>query len=185
MLEEIYKETKEKMGKTKELLAHELLKIRTGRASPAILEGIKVEYYGTEIPLRQIASISAPEPRLLVIQPWDKNALPDIEKGIYKAGLGLTPQNDGNVIRIAIPPLTQERREELVKLCAKITEDSKIAIRNIRRDAKEKIKRLEKDKKISEDDARNGEKKIQEYTDDYIETLDGLLEKKRKEILED
>ena len=185
MLEEIYKEAKGKMEKTKELLSQELLKIRTGRASPVILEGVKVEYYGTEVPLRQIASISVPEPRLLVVQPWDKNALSDIEKGIYKAGLGLTPQNDGNVIRIKIPPLTQERREELVRLCARLTEDSKIAIRNIRRDAKEKIKRLEKDKKISEDDARNGEKKLQEYTDEYIDALDELLEKKRKEILED
>lgn len=185
MLEETYKEAGEKMRKTKELLAQELLKIRTGRVHPVILDGVKVQYYGTEVPLRQIASISTPEPRLLVIQPWDKNALPEIEKGVYKADLGLTPQNDGNVIRIAIPPLTQERREELVRLCAKLTEDSKIAIRNIRREAKEKIKKLEKEKEISEDNARRGEEKIQEFTDEYIEALEELLEKKRKEILED
>jgi len=184
MLEEIYKIARNKMQKTYELLSQELAKIRTGRANPAILDGIKVDYYGNLTPLKQLANIYVPEPRMLVIQVWDKNAVAEIEKAIYKAELGLTPKIDGSLIKIPIPPLTEERRKELIKLCAKLAEDAKIAIRNIRRDANDEIKKLEKEKKISEDDGRIGIKKIQEITDEFTEKIEELLKKKEKEILE-
>lgn len=184
MLEEKYKQIKEKMQKTTDLLSLELSKIRTARANPAILDDIKVEYYGSVVPLKQIASISAPEPRMLVIQPWDRNALTEIEKAIHKAEIGLNPQVEANLVRIPIPPLTEERRKELVKLCAKLAEDTRIAIRNIRREGNEQIKKMEKDKKISEDDTKVATKKIQEFTDEYIKIIDNLFQKKEKEILE-
>ncbi len=184
MLETIYTNVKNRMHKTIELLAQELGRIRTARANPAILDGVKVSYYDSLVPLKQIASISVPEPRLLIIQPWDRQALGEIEKAIYKADLGLAPVSDGTIIRIPIPALTEERRKDLVKLCSKLTEDGKVAIRNIRRDANEDVKKAEKDKKISEDEAKIGQKKIQEYTDENIKLLDELFKKKEKEILE-
>jgi len=184
MLEEKYKQIKDKMHKTADLLSMELSKIRTARANPAILEEIKVEYYGSVVPLKQIASISAPEPRMLVIQPWDRNALGEIEKAIHKAEIGLNPQVEANLVRIPIPALTEERRKELVKLCHKLSEDTKVAIRNIRREGNEQVKKLEKDKKITEDDSEVATKKIQDFTDEHIKNIDSLFLKKEKEILE-
>jgi len=173
-----------KMEKSVSLLAQELSKLRTGRASTALLDGIKVEYYGSTLPLNQVASISIPEPRLMVIQPWDKNALPQIEKALYKSAIGLTPNNDGSVIRLAIPPLTTERREELVKLTQRLGEDTKVAIRNIRREANSDIKKEEKEKKVSEDDSFKYQEQIQKMTDEYIKKVDDILKKKEKEIRE-
>jgi len=183
-MEKIKEETKTKMEKSINLLSQELAKLRTGRASPALLDGIKVEYYGSFLPLNQVASITIPEPRLIVIQPWDKQALSAIEKAINKAGIGLTPNNDGNVIRLPLPPLTTERREELVKLNQKLGEECKIAIRNIRRDANNEIKKQEKDKKISEDESFKLQETIQKMTDEYIKKVDEILKKKEKEIRE-
>ncbi|MBS4016530.1 MAG: ribosome recycling factor [Candidatus Latescibacteria bacterium] len=184
MLENLYKTSKDKMQKTTDLLSLELSKIRTARANPAILDEVKVNYYGSVTPLKQVASISAPEPRMLVVQPWDRNAMSEIEKALQKAELGLNPIVEGNLIRLPIPALTEERRKELVKLCHKLAEDTKIAVRNIRREGNEAIKKLQKDKKISEDDSEKGNKKIQEFTDEFIKNIDVLFGKKEKEILE-
>jgi ribosome recycling factor len=184
MIEEIKKNTDVKMQKSLSLLAQELSKLRTGRASPALLEGIKVEYYGSQLPLNQVATISIPEPRLIIIQPWDKTALPNIEKAIFKSAVGLTPNNDGTVIRLAVPPLTTERREELIKLTLRMAEETKVAIRNIRRDANNEIKKLEKDKKISEDASFKAHEDVQHATDEYINKVDGVQQDKEKEIRE-
>lgn len=184
MIQKIKDETKIKMEKSITLLSQELSKIRTGRASPALLDGVKVEYYGTILPLNQVASVSIPEPRLIVIQPWDKQALGAIEKGIYKASLGLTPNNDGNVIRLSVPPLTTERREEISKLVQHLGEECRIALRNIRREANNEIKKGEKDKKISEDESFKTQEAIQKMTDEYIKKVDEILKKKEKEIKE-
>lgn len=184
MLEKLYKELGAGMTKSVEVLEGEFARIRTSRANPAILDGVKVDCYGTVTPLKQVASISVPEPRQLVIQPWDRSILPDVEKAIHKAELGLNPQVEANLIRVQIPPLTEERRKELAKLCGKLTEDARIAVRNLRRDANEQVKKLEKDKEISEDDAKTGTKKVQELTDEYIARLDKLLKQKETEILE-
>jgi len=183
-LQNIKENTKTKMEKSVSLLGQELSKLRTGRASPALLEGIKVEYYGSVLPLNQVATINIPEPRLMIIQPWDKTALPAIEKALYKSPLGLTPNNDGNVIRLSIPPLTTERREELVKLVQRLGEDTKVAIRNVRREANNEIKKEEKDKKISEDASFNSQEEVQKITDEYIKQVDDILKKKEKEIRE-
>lgn len=184
MLEKVYAEYKARMGKSIEVLETEFARIRTARANPAILDGIKVDYYGTPTPLKQIASISVPEPRQLLIQPWDRNALGEIEKAIQKSELGLNPKVEANLLRIAIPSLTEERRRDLVKLCGKLTEDARIAVRNIRREANEQVKKLEKDKQISEDDSKTAVKKVQELTDDYIARLDKLFKTKEAEVLE-
>lgn len=180
----IQENARAKMEKSVSLLAQELSKLRTGRASPALLDGIKVEYYGSTLPLNQVASISIPDPRLMVIQPWDKNALPQIEKALYKSAIGLTPNNDGSVIRLAIPTLTTERREELVKLTQRLGEDTKVAIRNVRREANSDTKKEEKEKKISEDDSFKYQEQIQEMTDEYIKKVDDILKIKEKEIRE-
>jgi ribosome recycling factor len=184
VIDKINEETKQKMEKSIALLAQELSKLRTGRASPALVEGIKVDYYGSILPLNQVATISIPEARLIVIQPWDKNALESIEKAIYKSAIGLTPNNDGNIIRLPIPSLTTERREELVKLTQKLGEDTKIAIRNIRREANTEIKKEEKDKNISEDDAKKAHDRIQKLTDDSIAKVDEHVRQKETEIRE-
>jgi len=184
MIEQIKKNTDAKMQKSLSLFSQELSKLRTGRASPALLEGIKVDYYGSQLPLNQVATISIPEPRLIIIQPWDKTALPNIEKAIFKSAVGLTPNNDGNVIRLAVPPLTTERREELIKLTLRMAEETKVAIRNIRREANNEIKKLEKDKEISEDASFKAHEKIQQSTDDYIEKVDAVQQDKEKEIRE-
>jgi ribosome recycling factor len=175
---------KTKMDKSINLLTQELSKVRTGRASPALLDSVKVEYYGSTLPLNQVAGISIPEPRLIIIQPWDKQALVPIEKAIQKADLGLNPNNDGSVIRLAIPPLTTERRDELVKLTMKLGEECRVAIRNVRRDANNDTKKEEKDKKITEDEAFKTQEQIQKMTDEYIKKVDEALKKKEKEIRE-
>lgn len=184
MLEQVYKDLRTKMTKTLEVLEAEFARIRTSRANPAILDGVRVNYYDTPTPLKQVASISVPEPRQLVVQPWDRSLLPEIEKAIHRAELGLHPKVEANLIRLQIPPLTEERRKELVRLCAKLTEDARVAIRNLRREANEAIKKLEKEKKISEDDSKAAVKKTQELTDEYIKKLDELLKNKEAEILE-
>ncbi len=184
MIDEILSEQRQKMTKTAEALEREFKKIRTGRASTALLEGIKVACYETQMPLEQVASLSAPESRLITIQPWDQSIVGDIEKAILKSELGLTPMNDGKIIRIAIPPLTEERRQELAKLAKRMAEDSRISIRNIRRDANEMLKDLKNEKEISEDEAFKGQDEVQKITDDFIEKIDDITAEKEKEITE-
>jgi len=184
MIKSLHKETKEKMDMAIEAISHEFGSIRTGRASASILDGIKVDYYNTLTPLNQMATISVPEPRLIVIQPWDPSVLANMEKAILKSDLGLNPSNDGKVIRLAIPMLTEERRKQLVKVVKNMAEECRISIRNTRRDSNEKLKKMEKDKDITEDDYHNGLKEIQTLTDDFISKVDELLSKKEKEIME-
>jgi ribosome recycling factor len=184
MKDEILSEMSSKMEKTIEALDRELKKMRTGRASTSILEGIKVECYGTQMLLNQVASFSSPESRLLIVQPWDQSIIGDIEKSILKSGLGLTPMNDGKLIRIAIPPLTEERRKELAKMAKKTAEDSKVAIRNQRREANEMLKDLKKEGEISEDEMYKYQDKVQKITDEFIEKIDAIEKEKETEILE-
>ncbi|MBW1893289.1 MAG: ribosome recycling factor [Deltaproteobacteria bacterium] len=184
MIESIYNETREKMTKTVTALENELKKVRTGRASLNLLDGIRADYYGTPTPLNQMASLSVPESRLITIQPWDVTAIKEIEKAILKSDLGLTPANDGKLIRISIPPLTEERRKEIVKLVHKMCEDKKIAIRNTRRDSNEMLKMLKKDGDISEDDSFKAQDKVQKITDKHISLIDDTFKNKEKEILE-
>jgi ribosome recycling factor len=184
MIESTLQETKERMAKTIDDLENELKRVRTGRASVSLLDGIRVDYYGTQTPLNQMASLSAPESRLIVIQPWDVSAIKEIEKAILKSDLGLTPSSDGKLIRISIPPLTEERRKELVKVVSKMCEEHKIAARNIRRDANELIKGFKKDGDIAEDDAFKAQDSIQKITDEFITKIDGIYKSKEKEILE-
>lgn len=184
MLDEIYEETRDRMGKSIEALKNELKRLRTGRASLSLLDGIRVDYYGTPTPLNQMASLAVPESRLITIQPWDGSVVKEIEKAILKSDLGLTPTSDGKIIRIAIPPLTEERRKELVKLVHKTCEEYKVAVRNIRRDANELIKGLKKDGDIAEDDAFRGQDQVQTITDENIQQIDHVYREKEKEILE-
>ncbi|MDD9304067.1 MAG: ribosome recycling factor [Desulfobacter sp.] len=184
MIDEVLQETKERMGKSEKAFEHELTKVRTGRASQAILDGVKVDYYGTQTPLPQMATVSIPESRLITVKPWDVSVINEVEKAIFKANLGLTPSNDGKLIRIAIPPLTEDRRKEIAKNVAKICEDFKVAVRNIRRDSNEMIKDLQKEGDISEDDSFKAQKQVQEFTDLSIKKLDKIYEAKEKEILE-
>lgn len=184
MIDEIFEDLKDRMGKSIESLKREYSRLRTGRASISLLDGIRVSYYDTPTPLNQMASLAVPEPRLIVIQPWDKTAIEDIEKAILKSELGLTPMNDGKVIRISIPPLTEERRKELVKVARKMSEENKVAIRNIRRDANEMLKDLKKEKEISEDDLFRSQEEVQKATDQFISQVDELCAAKEKEILE-
>jgi len=184
MEKEVYKSTETKMEETIRVLKRELNTIRTGRASLSLLDGVKVDYFGTPTPLNQVASLSSPDSRSLLIQPWDKTLLPEIEKAILKANIGLTPNNDGKLIRISIPPLTEERRKELVKVARKIAEDSRISSRNVRREANEELKKLEKAKSISEDDLHRAQDNIQEITDKHIEGINDILTTKEKEIME-
>lgn len=184
MLDEIYEDTRESMGKSISSLKNEYKKVRTGRASVSLLDGIRVDYYGTQTPLNQMATLSVPESRLITIQPWDVSIIKDIEKEIMKSDLGLTPSSDGKIIRIAIPPLTEERRLELVKVVHKMAEDHKIGVRNIRRDANEMVKSLKKDGDISEDEAFKAQDQNQKITDEYIKRVDECAKEKEKEILE-
>jgi len=183
-IKKVHSDTEERMKKAVEAISRELSTIRTGRATTALLEGIKVDYYGTMTPLNQIASISIPDPRLLVIQPWEKKMITEIAKAIQRSDLGLNPLTDANVVRLPIPPLTEERRKELVKIVKRIAEEGKIAVRNIRRDANEKFKQAEKDKEISEDESRKAQENVQELTDKFIEQIDELFNKKEKEVME-
>jgi len=184
MEENVIKDVEDKMEKTLGSLKTDLGKVRTGRASLALLDHIRVNYYGTPTPLQQVATLAVPEPRMITIQPWDTSVIGEIEKAILKSELGLTPANDGKIIRISIPRLTEERRKELVKVVRKMAEASKVALRNIRRDANEHLKTLEKNKKISQDQLRQWMEKVQITTDKYIEKADGVLSAKEKEILE-
>jgi len=184
MVDDIYNDLNDRMDKTVQALSKSFTKIRTGRATPALLDGLNADYYGTPTPLAQMASITAPEPRLLMIQPWDAQAMGEIEKAILKSELGLTPQNDGKVIRINIPALTQERRKELSKLVKKNAEDAKVALRNIRRDANEMLKDLKKEKEISEDDQSKAEAQVQKITDDFVKQVDTVATAKEKEIMD-
>ena len=184
MLDDVYNEVDHKMERSLAALRKELSRIRTGRATLALLEGIDVDYYGTSTPLTQMATVAAPESRLLTIQPWDKSQLALIEKAIQRSDLGLTPQNDGKLIRLAIPPLTAERRKDLVKKVKKIGEDAKVALRNVRREGNETLKDLEKSKDISQDDLRRGQDQVQKITDRFISQVDGVLNGKEHEILE-
>lgn len=184
LMQEILKEAEERMKKTVEDLRRELVTLRTGRATPALVEDIKVDYYGTQLPMNQVANISVPDPRSLLITPWDRNALPAIERAIQKSDLGLNPNNDGTNIRLVLPPLTEERRKELVRKVHKIVEDHRVAVRNIRRDANEEVKRREKNHEISEDESRRLQDQIQKLTDKYIAELDRLQKAKEEELME-
>jgi ribosome recycling factor len=178
------KEAGHKMNRAVEHTRDELATIRTGRASPAILNRISVEYYGTDTPLNQLASFSVPEPRLLVIQPFDRNAMAAMERAILRSDLGLTPNNDGNVIRLSFPPLTEERRKELIRLVKERAEEGRVAVRNVRRHAKEELERLERDHTISEDELSRSEKELQKRTDAHVAEIDELVGRKEKELME-
>ncbi|MEN8686740.1 MAG: ribosome recycling factor [Desulfuromonadales bacterium] len=172
------------MTKALESFKRDLGKVRTGRASLSLLDDIKVDYYGTPTPLNQVGSMAVPEPRLITIQPWEKNLIGEIEKAILKADLGLNPSSDGQVIRLVFPPLTEERRKEMVKQVKRMGEDAKVGIRSVRRDANDTLKKLEKDKDITEDEQKRGEKDIQELTDDYVARVDKVIEEKEKDLME-
>ncbi len=184
MIEEIHKRAKGKMEDAIENFHYELNKIRTGKASASILDGIKVNYYGSIVPLKQAASISVPEIRLITVQPWDKSMINEIEKAILKSDIGLTPVNDGHIIRLPIPSLTEERRKELVKQAKRIGEEVRVSIRNARREANDSLKTAEKESKISEDNSYNAQETIQELTNDFIKKVDEILDKKEIEIME-
>ena len=184
-LPKLYKDAEDRMQKSVEHVHHELTRIRTGRATPELLDIVKVEYYGSTVPLNQVATITVPEPRLLVIQPWEKRMIAEIEKAILQSDLGLNPANDGNVVRLPIPELSEERRQDLLKLVKKFCEDGRIAIRNIRRDLNDHIKQLEKDHEISEDQSHDAMDEVQKLTDKYIEEVNQQYTKKENEILED
>jgi ribosome recycling factor len=184
MISMILEDAETRMGKTVDSLRQELKHIRTGKANPGLLDNVRVSAYGQEMPLKQVASIAVPDPRQIVVQPWDKSILSDVEKAIQKADLGLNPTNDGSFIRIPIPPLTEERRRDLVKAVKKIVEDSKIALRNIRRDANDQLKSAEKDGDISEDESRRGLEKVQNLIDKKTAELEETLKRKEQEIME-
>lgn len=183
MIDQITKEIEDAMGKTIKSLQHQLTKVRTGRASASVLDGVMVDYYGTPTAIKQVGQISTPEARLLQIQPFDKGLISEIEKAIINANLGVTPSNDGNFIRIPFPALTEEKRKDLVKQVKKIGEDSKVAIRNIRRDQNDNVKKSEKNKEISEDDSKKFQAEIQKVTDKFIKDVDDIISAKEKELL--
>lgn len=182
-IKDVLHQAEDKMHKTIEITHREFATIRTSRASAALVDNMKINYYGSALPLRQIATISIPDPKLIVIQPWDASILAEIEKEILKSELGITPTNDGKVIRLAIPQLSKERREELVKVTKKMAEDSRVAVRTIRREANEHIKKFEKEKVIGEDESFGYQEKIQKLTDKYIAQIDQILKEKDQEIV--
>lgn len=184
MIADVLAEAKTKMAKAIDATRHEFGSLRTGRASPALLEQIRIDYYGVPTPITQLATVSVPEPRLLVIQPWDKKMAKDVERAILKSELGLTPSNDGAVIRLPIPPLTEERRRDLAKVVRRQTEEGRVAVRNIRREAKEMIEELEEGGEVSEDGAKRALEELQKLTDEFIAAVDKALEAKEKEIME-
>ncbi|MEW6416678.1 MAG: ribosome recycling factor [Nitrospirota bacterium] len=184
MEQELKRKITDRMARAIEALKRELASVRTGRASLALLDGIMVNYYGTQTPLQQLASLSIPDSRQIAIQPWEQKIIPDVEKAILKSDLGLTPTNDGKMIRINIPPLTEERRKQLAKAVKKKAEEAKIAIRNIRRDVNEELKNLEKEKHFSEDEVRKLQEETQKITDSYTAKVDEILGHKEKEIME-
>lgn len=184
MSQDVIKGAEDRMSKAISSLKKELASLRAGRANPALLDKIQVDYYGTPTPITQMANVSVPEARLITIQPWDKTQFGPIEKAIQKSDLGLTPTNDGNVIRLAIPPLTEERRADLVKIAKKEGEEAKVAIRNVRRDANDSIKKLQKDGELSEDDLKRNQELVQKSTDQFISQVDKIVQDKEKEIME-
>lgn len=184
MIDDVMKEAKDAMNRSVDALKRELTKVRTGRASTALLDDVRVDYYGTPTPLNQVGTLAVPEARMITIQPWEKQIIPEIEKAIHKADLGLNPNSDGQLIRIVIPPLTEERRKEMVKVIRRMGEDAKIAIRNARRDANDTLKMLEKEKEITEDDLKRGEKLVQDVTDDFVVKVDEVVDNKEKEVME-
>ncbi len=183
-MKQVFETAEDKMGKSVNALVNEYASIRAGRANPAVLDKIVVDYYGVPTPINQMAAVSVPDARTLMIQPWDKSTLKEIEKAILTSDLGINPQNDGSSLRLQFPPLTEERRKDLVKGIYKYAEEAKVAVRSIRRDAIEKLKDMKKKAEITEDDLKNAEKKMQDLTDKYCKEIDGLAAKKDKEIME-
>ncbi len=183
-MQAVLNECRDKMNKAIATLDKELSRFRTGRASVSLLDDVMVEYYGTMTPLNQLASISIPDSRTIAIQPWDRNAFSGIEKAIMKSDLGLNPVNDGKIIRINLPPLTEERRKELVKMAKKTAEDTKVALRNIRREANESLKKMKNNKELTEDEMHKGYEEVQKIIDSYVERVDQILAEKEKEIME-
>ncbi len=184
MVDEVLNETRSAMDKAVKSLKRDMTKVRTGRASVSLLDDVRVEYYGVPTPLSQVATLSAPEPRLITVQPWEKNLLPEIEKALFKADLGLTPSSDGQLIRLPVPALTEERRREMVKIIKRMAEEAKISVRNARRDANDNLKMLEKEKEITEDDLKRSEKDVQQLTDQFVELIDSVVQKKEQEVME-
>lgn len=183
-MKEVFQAAEDKMNKTVNALVNEYAAIRAGRANPAVLDKVLVDYYGVPTPVNQMAAVSVPEARTLLIQPWDKSSMKAIEKAIQTSDIGLNPQNDGAALRLQFPPLTEERRKELVKGVFKYAEEAKVAVRSVRRDALEKLKDMKKKADITEDDLKNGEKKMQDLTDKFCKEIDGIAAKKEKEIME-
>ena len=184
MDKELITDTEEKMKNSVESTQRELVTIRTGKATTALLDTVRINYYGNMVPLNQAANVSAPEPRMLLIQPWEKAIVEEIKKAILKSDLGLNPTDDGMIIRIPVPPLTEERRKDLVRTAKALTEEGRVRIRSVRREANETLKGMEKDKSISEDDSRKTQAEVQKLTDKYVELMDTILENKQKEIME-
>ena len=184
MVNDILSEAKESMQKAVEALHHEMDTVRTGRASTHLLDQIRVDYYGSQVPVNQVANVGAPEPRLITVSPWDKTSIPLIEKAIQESNLGLTPSNDGTIIRLPIPALTEDRRKELVKVVRQYAEESRVSVRNHRRDANDLLKAGQKDGEIPEDDAKRASDHVQELTDDFIKKIDSVLKNKEEEIME-
>jgi ribosome recycling factor len=184
MIKDILKEANDRMAKAVDHVKSEMMKIRTGKASVGMLDSIKVDYYGTPTPISQVANVSTPDFHTITVQPWDKTVIPTIEKAIMSSDMGLNPANDGSLIRIPIPPLNEERRKEMVKVVKKTAEEGKIAIRNIRRDDMEKLKKTEKEDHVSEDERKHGETELQKLTDTHIKEIDRITEAKEKEVME-
>ena len=183
MIKELLEDAKRRMGKSVETFKKEVARVRTGRASVALLDGIKVDYYGTKMPLNQMATITVQDAHLIVVQPWDLSAIGAIEKAIQRSELGLNPVNDGKVIRISVPPLTEERRKELVKMVRKMAEEARVAVRNVRRDILDDLKELKKEGEISEDDFYRAQDQLQKITNEFIEKIEKIVEDKEKEIM--
>ena len=184
MIKDVLTQTELKMKKTMETLTREFGEVRTGRAQPSLIEEMHVEYYGSPTTIRHIAAVSSPDPRTVVIQPWDANALADIERAITTSKLGINPMNDGKIIRLSFPQLSAERREEMIKVVKDMAEKGRVALRSIRRDANDRIQKLEKDSSIAEDDSKKGQDAVQKMTDKYIKDIDATLEKKSKDLKE-
>lgn len=184
-INDITKNGREQMVKCVDYFKTQLSKVRTGRASGSLIDGVNVDYYGQATPVSQVGSVSAPDARTIIIQPFDRSIISDIEKAIRAADLGFNPQNDGTIIRIPVPPLTEERRKDFVKMCKKYSEEAKVAVRNVRRELIDELKKEEKSKLINEDDRKRGEEEVQKVTDEYIKQVDQLFDKKEKELLED
>lgn len=184
MIDEVLSEARAAMDKAVKALKKEMTRVRTGRASTSLLDDVRVEYYGVPTPLGQVATLSTPEARLITVQPWEKNLLPAIEKALFKADIGLTPSSDGQLIRLPVPALTEERRLEMVKLIKRMAEDAKVSVRNARRDANDNLKMLEKEKEITEDELKRSEKDVQQLTDEFISTIDAVVQNKEREVME-